>query len=195
MPRLHWPRNSNATKTLRLPDVAFTLRGPTEHETSGWRPWSPTCRCRRRPAGRRARQCHRRRADCPPGARPLPAGGVPVPRPGRPARRHGPRALRDRAGVRETLRPLRRRFRCRTGHRPAGRDVRRATAASLERCTDLAQPALFAVEYALAQLIESYGVHPDGAGRTQHRRTAAAARAPGCSTCRPPSRRSRCAHG
>ena len=36
--------------------------------------------------------------------------------------------------------------------------------------TDLAQPALFAVEYALAQLVMSLRRHPGGAGRTQHRR-------------------------
>ncbi len=55
-----------------------------------------------------------------------------------------------------------------TGHRPEGRGVRRGP--GLEP-TDLAQPALFAVEYALAQLVMSYGVSPDGAGRPQHRRT------------------------
>ena len=40
---------------------------------------------------------------------------------------------------------------------------------NLER-TDRAQPALFTVEYALAKLIESYGVATGGVGRTQHRR-------------------------
>ncbi len=67
------------------------------------------------------------------------------------------RGLYDSEPVfRRELRPVRRRIRRGTRHRPEGRGVRRQ---GLEP-TDLAQPALFAVEYALAQLVMSFGVTP-----------------------------------
>ena len=81
------------------------------------------------------------------------------PGPGRSARRNGARALRHRAGLRRALRHLRRGIPQRDGHRPARHPVGDASGdeTDLER-TDRSQPALFAVEYALGKLIESYGV-------------------------------------
>ena len=82
------------------------------------------CRRRRRADRRGARQRVGRAVPAGHFARRR-AGGVPVSRAGRAARRHGPRPLRHRAGVPGDLRPLRRRVRRRTRHRPDGRGVRR----------------------------------------------------------------------
>ena len=79
------------------------------------------------------------------------------PGPRRPARRNGPRVVRIRAGVRRAIRPLRRRFRLTSSESTCVPRCSTDAATNLAR-TDHAQPALFAVEYALAELAESYGI-------------------------------------
>ena len=145
-----------------LSDVAFTLERRRSREASGWRPSSHD----REQAVRvleaaehdnvfvgevRIDSLRRRRIGLP--------GGFPVPGAGRATRRNGPRALRLRAGVRRAFRLVR----CRDS--PTSSASTCAPRYSTDRApnlarTDHAQPALFAVEYALAALIDSYGVHP-----------------------------------
>ena len=72
-------------------------------------------------------------------------------------------------------------------------EIFEGTARNLER-TDRTQPALFTVEYALAKLIESYGVRPRRWPDTASASTSPAP-SPASSTSRRPSRWSRCAPG
>ena len=158
-----------ADRRLSLPDAAYTLARRRQGD-------DPAGGGRQRSAGRgsgagrrRARQRLRRRVRPEaPNHTPRPSR-FPVPGPGCPAHRDGTRPARVRAGVRRALRRVRRRRSARRWAIDLRAEVFDGAGRNLER-TDRAQPALFAVEYALAKLVQSYGVRAGGRGRTQHRR-------------------------
>ena len=99
----------------------------------------------------------------------LGAGRFPVSGPGRSARRDGARPVRHPSRCSPSTSTGAPRGSATSWASTCAPRCSTAPATNLER-TDRAQPALFAVEYALAQVIESYGVRAGGDGRPQHRR-------------------------
>ena len=88
------------------------------------------------------------------GRRARAAAGLPVPGPGRAVRRHGPRAVCRRAGVPRRLRRMPARLRRRAAASTCASAMFAGRRRGARAPPSVTQPAIFALEYALARLLD-----------------------------------------